>query len=165
MLGDLLSDVLAMVTSLVSAEVLVAVGLVSGAFFVGTLIVIPVILVRLPANYFDERYPRSWMRDHHPVLRLIAHLAKNLVGGVFLLAGIAMLVLPGQGLLTILIGVSLLDFPGKRRMEARLVGQRTVLRAINAMRARYGRPPLTIAPREHQDNLSEVRSQPSASAD
>lgn len=161
----MLDGLLPFITKVVSAETLIAIGVVSGVFFVGTLIAIPIILVRLPANYFDERYPRSWMRDHHPVLRLIAHLAKNLVGAVFLLAGIAMLVLPGQGLLTILIGVSLLDFPGKRRLEARLVGQRTVLRAINAMRQRYGRPPLTIAPHQDRSNLSEVRSQPSASAD
>lgn len=161
----MLDNLLPYITTVVSTEALVAIGVISGAFFVGTLIAIPIILVRLPANYFDERYPRSWMRDHHPVLRLLAHLGKNLVGAVFLLAGIAMLVLPGQGLLTILIGLSLLDFPGKRRLEARLVGQPTVLRAINAMRRRYGRPPLTIAPGEDQDHLSEVRSQPSAPAD
>lgn len=161
----MLDDVLSFITNLVSTETLVALGVISGVFFVGTLFAIPIILVRLPANYFDERHPRSWMRDHHPVLRLIAHLAKNLVGAVFLLAGIAMLVLPGQGLLTILIGVSLLNFPGKRRLEARLVGHPTVLKGINAMRQRFGRPPLTIAPRADQRNLSEVRSQPSASAD
>lgn len=161
----MLDNLLPYITSIVSAEMLVALGIVSIVFFVGTLFAIPIILVRLPANYFDERYPRSWMRDHHPVLRLIAHLAKNLVGAVFLLAGMAMLVLPGQGLLTILIGVSLLDFPGKRRLEARLVGHPTVLKGINAMRQRFGRPPLTIAPREDPGNLSEVRSQPSASAD
>ncbi len=161
----MLDRLLSFITNVVSTEVLIAIGVISGVFFVGTLLAIPIILVRLPANYFDERYPRSWMRDHHPVLRLIAHLAKNLVGAVFLLAGIAMLVLPGQGLLTILIGVSLLDFPGKRRLEARLVGQRSVLKAINAMRQRFARPPLTIAPREDPRNLSEVRSQPSASAD
>lgn len=161
----MLDGVLPLITDVVSAEALVAIGVISGVFFVATLIAIPIILVRLPANYFDERYPRSWMRDHHPVLRLIAHLAKNLAGAVFLLAGLAMLVLPGQGLLTILIGVSLLDFPGKRRMEAWLVGQRSVLKAINGMRARFGRPPLTIAPHEREGNLSKVRSQPSASAD
>lgn len=161
----MLDRLLPFITDVVSAETLVAIGVISGVLFVGTLIAIPIILVRLPANYFDERYPRSWMRDHHPVLRLIAHLAKNVAGAVFLLAGIAMLVLPGQGLLTILIGVSLLDFPGKRRLEARLIGQATVLNAVNAMRRRFGRPPLTIAPHDDQSNISEVRSQPSASAD
>lgn len=161
----MLDRLLSFITNVVCTEVLIAIGVISGVFFVGTLLAIPIILVRLPANYFDERYPRSWMRDHHPVLRLIAHVLKNVVGAVFLLAGIVMLVLPGQGLLTILIGVSLLDFPGKRRLEARLIGQRSVLKAINSMRERFGRPPLTIAPRENPGSLSEVRGQPSASAD
>lgn len=161
----MLDKVLPAITGFVSAETLVVIGVVSAVFFVGTLFAIPIILVRLPANYFDERYPRSWMRDHHPVLRLIAHLAKNLAGAVFLVAGVVMLVLPGQGLLTILIGLSLLDFPGKRRLEARLIGQPAVLNVINAMRRRYGRPPLTIAAGGDPRNLSGVRNQPSASAD
>ena len=114
--------------------------------FVASLIAIPWILVRLPADYFDTRVPRHWMIDRHPVLRMIGHIVKNLAGYVFLLAGIAMLVLPGQGILTILIGVSLIDFPGKHRLEARLVAQRMVLQAINAVRHRFGRPPLVLAP-------------------
>lgn len=80
------------------------------------------------------------------MLRFVGLTLKNLVGVVFLLAGIAMLVLPGQGLLTVLIGISLIDFPGKHRLEARLVSQRLVLQAINAVRHRFGRPPLVLAP-------------------
>jgi hypothetical protein len=86
------------------------------------------------------------MKDHHPVLRLIGLIAKNAVGIVFLLAGFAMLFLPGQGILTMLIGISLVDFPGKRLLEAKIVGQATVLQALNAMRAKFDKPPLTIAP-------------------
>lgn len=119
---------------------------VSVVGFVGSLIAIPWILVRLPADYFDTRVPRHWMKGRHPVLRTIGLVLKNLAGLVFLLAGIAMLVLPGQGILTILIGVSLLDFPGKRRLEASLVSQRLVLQGINAIRHRFGKPPLVLAP-------------------
>ena len=125
-------------------------GAISVGMFVGSLIAIPFILVRLPADFFDERVHRSWMQGHHPVLRLLGHLAKNLVGAIFVLAGVAMLVLPGQGILTMLIGVSFLDFPGKRRMEARLVGQPTVFKAVNAIRAKFGKPPFTLAP-DQQD--------------
>lgn len=114
--------------------------------FVASLIAIPWILVRLPADYFDTRVPRHWMRGRHPILRSVGRVVKNVVGFVFLLAGVAMLVLPGQGILTILIGVSLLDFPGKRRLEAQLVSQRLVLQGINAIRARFDRPPLVLAP-------------------
>jgi len=118
----------------------------SVAGFVGSLIAIPWILVRIPADYFDTRVPRHWMKDRHPVLRTIGRLVKNVIGVVFLLAGIAMLVLPGQGILTIFIGVSMIDFPGQRRIEARLVGQRLVLQAINSIRQRFGRAPLVLAP-------------------
>jgi hypothetical protein len=114
--------------------------------FVASLIAIPWILVRLPADYFDTRVPRHWMQGRHPMLRTVGLVLKNMVGVVFVLAGIAMLVLPGQGILTMLIGVSLLDFPGKRRIEARLVSQRVVLQGVNAIRARFGRPPLVLAP-------------------
>jgi hypothetical protein len=67
------------------------------------------------------------------------------IGFVLLAAGIAMLVLPGQGILTMLIGISLVDFPGKRQLERKLIGQPAVLNAINKMRQRFGQPPLTVA--------------------
>ncbi len=113
--------------------------------FVGTLLAIPFILVRLPPHYFDERHPRRWMEHHHPVLRLTGLAVKNVVGIVFVLAGFAMLFLPGQGILTMLIGLSLMDFPGKRRLERMIIGQPDILRTINRLRARFGRPPLTLS--------------------
>lgn len=116
----------------------------SVVMFVGTLIAIPFILVRLPADYFNDRYPHDWFRDHHPMLRLLAHVVKNSVGLIFLVAGFAMLFLPGQGVLTMLIGISLMDFPGKRRLERKMIGQPTVLSTINKMREKFGAPPLVI---------------------
>jgi hypothetical protein len=114
--------------------------------FIGSLIAIPFLLIRLPSEYFDERHPRTWMQDHHPVLRIFGLLVKNVAGLVFLLAGTLMLFLPGQGLLTMLIGVSLMDFPGKRALERRIVGQPAVLRTINKLREKFNRPPLTVHP-------------------
>jgi hypothetical protein len=70
---------------------------------------------------------------------------KNLIGFVLLAAGIAMLVLPGQGILTMLIGISLVDFPGKRQLERKLIGQPAVLNTINKVREKFGQPPLTVA--------------------
>jgi hypothetical protein len=134
---------LAQAEALLTRNVLIALTVTSVAFFVGTLIAIPFILVRLPPDYFDLRQPRRWMPRHHPALRLAGLVAKNAVGAVFLLVGIALLFLPGQGILTILIGVSLLDFPGKRYIERRIIGHATVLRAVNTLREKYGKPPLT----------------------
>lgn len=128
-----------------SKDVLLSLFVLSVVCFVVSLIAIPFLLVRLPPQYFDERHPRTWMQDHHPVLRLIGLGLKNALGVVVFLAGIAMLFLPGQGILTMLIGISLVDFPGKRRLERRLIGQPTVLKTINKLREKFDRPPLTVA--------------------
>jgi hypothetical protein len=130
----------------IPVDVLIGLTVASAIGFLGSLIAIPMILVRLPADYFDTRTPRHWMKDHHPALRLMGLVAKNVVGIVFFLAGFAMLFLPGQGVLTMLIGISLMDFPGKRALEARMVGQPTLLGVINSMRQKFGKPPLTLAP-------------------
>ncbi|MDX2253388.1 MAG: PGPGW domain-containing protein [Nitrospira sp.] len=137
---------LSTVQQYVSAETLVALTILSIVFFVGSLIAIPFILVRLPTDFFDIRVPRPWMEDHHPVLRVLGHLVKNVVGAIFLFVGFLMLFLPGQGILTMLIGISMLDFPGKRKLEAKLIGQPAVLNTINGMREKFGKPPLIIAP-------------------
>lgn len=141
-----MDGLLSTVQQYVSTETLVALTVLSIVFFVGSLIAIPFILVRLPADFFDIRVPRPWMEDHHPVLRVLGHLVKNVVGAIFLFAGFLMLFLPGQGILTMLIGISMLDFPGKRKVEAKLIGQPAVLNAINGMREKFGKPPLIIAP-------------------
>lgn len=135
---------IAQAEALFTKNVLIGLTIASVAFFVGTLIAIPFILVRLPPHYFDERHPRRWMPDRHPALRLLGLIAKNAVGTVFLAVGIALLFLPGQGILTILLGISLMDFPGKRYCERKIVGQPTVLKAINALRAKYEQPPLAV---------------------
>jgi hypothetical protein len=141
-----MDGLLTTVEQYVSTETLVMLTALSIIFFVGSLIAIPFILVRLPADFFDIRVPRPWMEDHHPVLRMLGHLAKNVVGAIFLFVGFLMLFLPGQGILTMLIGISMLDFPGKRKLEAMLIGQPAVLNTINSMREKFGKPPLIIAP-------------------
>ena len=141
-----MDDLFATVQQWVPVDVLIGLTAASAIGFVGSLIAIPLILVRLPADYFDTRTPRHWMKDHHPMLRLSGLIVKNVVGIVFFLAGVAMLFLPGQGLLTMLIGISLMDFPRKRQLEAKMVGQPTLMGVINAMRRKFDKPPLTLAP-------------------
>ena len=131
-------------TALFSKDVWVVLGVVSGVLFIGTLIAIPILIVRLPNDYFIKNHRRTWLQNRHPVLRVAAYVIKNLIGCVFLLAGIAMLVLPGQGILTMLIGVSLIDFRGKQKLQRKLIGQPAVLRTINRIRQRFGRKPLVV---------------------
>ena len=112
--------------------------------FVGTLIAIPAILIRLPPDYFKNHHHKPWFANHHPVIRTLGLLIKNIVGIIFLLAGIAMLFLPGQGLLTMLLGILFIDFPGKHRLEQKLIQHPQVLKAINAFREKSGKPPFTF---------------------
>ena len=130
-------------TSLVPPEALIAITIVSVVMFFGTILLIPVIILRLPVDYFLHDEERVWMAEYHPVLRYVGLAVKNTVGLIFLLAGIAMLVLPGQGLLTMVIGVSLLDFPGKRTIEHRLLTKPMVFQAMNAIRHKFGKSPFS----------------------
>lgn len=115
--------------------------------FAATLIAIPWIAVRLPADYFHPDRPRP-ARELFGTRARVLHWLRNIAGVVLVIIGIALLVLPGQGVLTILIGLSLIEFPGKLALERKLARQRAVLRAINWIRRRAGREPLTVPPRE-----------------
>ncbi|HNO75542.1 MAG TPA: PGPGW domain-containing protein [Nitrosomonas mobilis] len=113
-------------------------------FFIGTLIAIPALLIRMPPDYFNHNGKRKWFANNHPIIRIIGLMLKNGLGLIFLMAGIAMLVLPGQGLLSMLLGILFLDFPGKHRVEQKLIQQPQILNTINAMRKKYGKPPFVF---------------------
>ncbi len=116
---------------------------VSVLLFFGCLLAVPWLVARIPADYFDaRRRPRTRFASLHPVLRWGGLIAKNLFGGILVLAGILMLVLPGQGLLTLVMGILLIDFPGKHRLERRMIRYPPILRSINWLRDRAGVEPI-----------------------
>lgn len=119
------------------------IGCISLLMFLGTLLLIPVLLIRLPADYFVRRPVSNW-RSIHPLLHGALIVIKNLTGILLIAMGVAMLVLPGQGLLTILFGVVLMDFPGKRKLERRLIEYKPLRESANWLRTRYGKPPLLV---------------------
>jgi hypothetical protein len=103
------------------------------------------VLVALPVNYFqDGGAPAEGPRS--PLLRWAWKIAKNILGLVLIALGLVLSVpgVPGQGLLTIVIGLILLDYPGKRGLERRIVARPAVLRTINRVRTRFGRPPMEL---------------------
>ena len=117
----------------------------SAIAFVGTLLLIPIVVVRMPADYFVAEAPPPWsFRGRFPLLSLAVRVLKNLLGVALVAVGFALLVLPGQGILTILLGLTLVDFPGKRRLEVALVSRDRVRRSLNWLRGRFGHPPLEI---------------------
>lgn len=118
-------------------------GGISALMFVATLLLIPVLVARIPVDYFSTGHQRvARTRDQHPLLYWAGLVLRNVLGLVFIIAGIAMLVLPGQGILSILIGVSLSSFPGKYTLERKLVSLPKVLDGINWLRAKSDKPPL-----------------------
>ncbi|MEM6793035.1 MAG: PGPGW domain-containing protein [Acidobacteriota bacterium] len=117
-----------------------AVGLFSLTSFLLSLITLPALVAFLPRDYFTKRAQGGGQR-RASVLRIAAALIKNLVGVCLLLAGLAMLVLPGQGLLTILLGLTLTSFPGKQRLERRLLEKPKVRRGLDKIRSLARRPP------------------------
>lgn len=111
--------------------------------FVVTLIAVPAVIVRIPADYFAHEKRPSSQRDHQRMWwRLTLKIGKNVVGYLFMLAGLAMLLLPGQGLLSIFVGFMLVDFPGKYRAERWVMGRRWVRRPVNWLRRKRGHEPL-----------------------
>lgn len=119
--------------------------LISLCTFVGSLAALPWLVARIPSDYFNhnERYPAPW-KNRHPLLRYTLIFLKNLLGLVLVTGGFIMLFLPGQGLLTLAMGLLLLDYPGKFRFERWLVSRRPILRGLNWLRRRQGMPALEV---------------------
>lgn len=121
----------------------------STVIFIVSLALVPFFVIRIPPDYFvPEKNHERLRSDRHFVLRNIVRIGRNLLGFILLVAGFLMLVLPGQGLLTILVAAMLLNFPGKKRFERWVVSRGPVLRAINWIRRRAKRPPLIPDVRE-----------------
>jgi hypothetical protein len=111
-----------------------------------TLVLATVIVVGWPADRFKGEGPTEVGLHRHVIIRGLALVAKNLAGAVLVALGLIMALpgVPGQGLLTMLIGLTLLSFPGKRRLERRFVRIPALLGAINRLRTRFARPPLEL---------------------
>jgi hypothetical protein len=121
--------------------------------FVVSIVVMAFLLVRLPATFFLDSHNRDLWIDQHPVLRWSGIVLKNLLAIGLVVLGIVLCFLPGQGILTILIGLALLDFPGKRRLERAILRRPGIFDRVNRLRGRFGRPPLVVVePSQAEDS-------------
>lgn len=118
--------------------------------FVGSLLLsflaIGIVMVKIPANYFSSHYEQDFLPDSPWIVRWGAVIAKNILGVFLVLIGILLSLpgIPGQGILTILLGLIMLDIPGKRPLEAKIIKRPNVLYAINKLRGKYNKPPLIM---------------------
>lgn len=116
---------------------------------VATIVAVPWVVTRLPSDYFarDERV--AWQEaSGEPVFATIIGVLKNILGLLLCVLGLIMLVTPGQGILTLLIGLLLMNFPGKYKVERWLVMRPGVMRGLNWLRSRRGEVPFDV-PQNH----------------
>jgi hypothetical protein len=112
----------------------------------GSLALVTFIAIGWPVDHFRRAGRRPFWAHRHPAVRILGLVLKNLAGWLLVVLGVIMALpgVPGQGALTALIGITLVNFPGKTDLERRLIGRPTILKAVNRLRARFKRPPLVL---------------------
>ncbi|WP_202904993.1 hypothetical protein [Neptunomonas antarctica] len=106
-------------------------------------------------TYFLREYREQEKVDDKHILTFphkqrvwLVECVKILLGMVLLVAGIAMLILPGQGLITMVVGLSLIPFPGKRRLELFLLSRKAVRSSLNWIRIKADKDPFIFDEKE-----------------
>ncbi len=114
--------------------------------FLFSLAIVSIILVKLPADHFKRDHDTKFWSGPRPAFRAAGMIGKNILGVLLVIVGIVLSIpgVPGQGLLTILLGIMLVDFPGKRRLEQKLLAREEVRNTIDRLRARFHKPPLEL---------------------
>jgi archaellum biogenesis protein FlaJ (TadC family) len=123
--------------------VLIGLGASSILIFIISILGISWFVAQIPEDYFlsSKRKPSKW-QEQKPILRLAVLFGKNIIGVSLIIGGLLMLILPGQGLLTIVTGLLLINYPGKYKLEQKLVAIPSVFRALNWIRVKANKPPL-----------------------
>ncbi|MGI8668317.1 MAG: hypothetical protein ACR2J3_00530 [Aridibacter sp.] len=133
------------IQALTLGEILLAVGLF--LFSLGlSFLAIGIVMVKIPADYFSLNYKQHFMPDKSWWMRWSVLIIKNIFGIFLIVLGLLLSLpgVPGQGILTILLGLIMIDIPGKRPLEAKIIKRPTVLSAVNKLRKRYNKPPLIL---------------------
>ena len=113
--------------------------------FIVSILLIPWIVTRIPSDYFTHPKRQKYLWSDQPLaVRLLFIFLKNVLGVILVLGGIVLLLLPGQGILTILIGLVIMDFPYKYKVETWIIKHPFILRTINKLRSKVKQQPLEI---------------------
>ena len=116
----------------------------STIFFLLSLLGLSWLISIIPHNYFVDKKRVSLIKMKNPLMWLPIIIIKNSIGLVLILCGILLLILPGQGVLTIITGLIFLDYPGKFRFERSLVRNKLILNSMNWIRRKLNKPDLII---------------------
>ena len=133
--------------SSMNSDLLFLLGSLSIFILIISVFMMVLIISFLPEDYFkseNRNLISSVQNSRYPLLKLLVLITKNFFGVLLLLSGILMLVLPGQGILTIITGLVFMDYPGKYKFERKLLRQKGVINSINWIRSRLGKPSLKV---------------------
>jgi len=137
------SEILLWITG--NQEILITIGLVSAVVFFASLVSLPWLVAMIPTDYFmSKKRQRSLWKEKFPAIWLFMFIGKNIIGYLMLFAGALMLFLPGQGLLTMVAGLLMVDYPGKFSLERRIALTPPILSKLNWLRSKAKKPPLQI---------------------
>jgi hypothetical protein len=139
---ELISD---FVSGLTWQKAVIGVLIFLGTFFIN-LAIVSFILVKLPADHFTKGRKTKFWSGPNPSLHAAKVIGKNILGFLLVALGVVLSLpgVPGQGLLTVLLGIMLLDFPGRHRLERKLLSRPGIVNTINRLRKRFGKPPLEL---------------------
>ncbi len=138
-----------MIASMSLGQILQWLGILSVVTFIGSLLIVPWLILHMEPQYFIRHRVEVMQRHRrHPVLTILLLIVRNTVGLFLLAAGLAMLVLPGQGVLTLLIGLSFMDFPGKHQLLEKAVQNRKVQDSLNWIRRKGNKEELTFTAKQ-----------------
>lgn len=114
--------------------------------FLANLGIVSLILVKLPPDHFNQKRKTKFWSGKRPAVHAAKVIGKNIAGVLLVALGVVLSIpgVPGQGLLTILLGIMLLDFPGRHRLEQKLLSKPSIVNTINGLRARFDKPPLEL---------------------
>ena len=133
--------------SSINSDLLFLLGSLSIFILIISIFMMVLIISFLPEDYFkseNRNLISSVQNSRYPLLKLLVLITKNFFGVLLLLSGILMLVLPGQGILTIITGLVFIDYPGKYKFERKLLRQKGVINSINWIRSRLSKPSLKV---------------------
>lgn len=124
-------------------EVLIALTIITSVTFLTSIIVIPLLIINISPDYF--LFKRHSMYEYkHPFTRVLVLIIKNVLGYILFLLGIIMLFIPGQGLLSMALGLLFMNFPGKKKVEKKLFSNIKIKKIINVIRRKFGRKEISF---------------------
>ena len=82
------------------------------------MVVVPWLMVRMPADSFSNEQRYAWLDRKPAGVRVPLRILKNLLAVGLIMLGAMMFVTPGPGIFPIVLGIFLADFPWKEHSPA-----------------------------------------------